>query len=398
MGEPVVDPAKFKTYMTQAGRATAPTIRQEMMGNFVDAMDKFHTGMDAAYKSVGLDNPYITPSLNSLKETLDRPSLGQRLGDLYYDRLIPQGLGEAVGGAAGYGAAAATGLKEAGFGGAYLGKWVLGPIFSSLIKPMMEYGYNMPGLKQSMGYLKSVIEGNDGLANSAASIFSGAAKTIPSKVGVQKKDIDELDDLLKNLGIHQDKLTSVSGDMGKYIPDHAQAVSQTALNAVNYLNSQRPVVSKQSPLDSDLPVSKPQKADFHRILTVAQQPLVAFEHLKRGTLTPQDVNTLKTIYPAYYQKMSHELMDAMVDHLGNGKVIPYRLRQSLSLFLEQPMDSTLSPNSIQAVQTMYGQIRPQQQAQNQMQGKTKKSTSKLDKLSTNLQTGDQARASRANQG
>jgi hypothetical protein len=72
----------------------------------------------------------------------------------------------------------------------------------------------------------------------------------------------------------------------------------------------------------------------------------------------------------------------------------YRVRQGLSLFLGAPMDSTFTPASIQAAQSVFAQQAAQKQAM-QAPAKPKKSTSKLDKVSQSYRTGSEAAALRS---
>lgn len=395
-GEPTVDPTKFNTYINQNGKATSQTIRQQMMGKFVDAVDRFHSATSKAYEAAGVENPFQSASMNTIKDSLSKPSIGSKLADLWYTRLGPTGLGEALGGATGFGLGHMTGFPEAGFGGAYLGKWVLGPAFTSIIKPIMEKAASMPAFNQSLAYAKAVMEGNAHLTNAAVGVFGSAAKTLPSHLWPQHSALEKLDQKLKDTASNESGMLNVAGNLDHYSAPHAQAVSQTAMTAVKYLNSLRPSNPKMSPLDSEIPVSKAQQAPFYRSLAVAQQPLVAMDHIKHGTLLPQDVATIKAIYPGYYNKMSQELTSAMTDHLSTGKSVPYKTRQAMSLFLGQAMDSTMSPASIQSAQAIYANNGPT--SQKQAPATTKKGTSKLGKLSENMMTNEQARSSRAMQG
>ena len=45
-------------------------------------------------------------------------------------------------------------------------------------------------------------------------------------------------------------------------------------------------------------------------------------------------------------------MSAMVDHIQTGASVPYKTRQSLSIFLGQPLDATMQPQSIQTIRLL----------------------------------------------
>jgi hypothetical protein len=280
--------------------------------------------------------------------------------------------------------------------GGYLGKWALGPVFTSVIRPIMEHGPNMPAFRAATGYTKALLSGNAALTNSAAKLFEAGGKTVPSHFMPSDKDVKKLDEQVKGAALRPTSLMNVASKMEDYMPNHAQALTQTAGTAVSYLNSIRPQPVRTNPLDKEMPPSQGQVAAYTRQLEIAQQPLMVFQHMKNGTLQPADIKTLQTIYPDYYNKMKQEVMTAMTDHVSNDEHVPYKLRQSASLFMGQPLDSTMTPNSIQSIQSHYAakSTQPQQQAAGM---KVKKGTSKLGQTSENMMTANQSRQQRSNQ-
>lgn len=390
-GDPTVDTTKFNSYYNQNGRATSQTVKQKMMGNFVDSVEKFNKATADAYEKAGLESPHAELAMNNLKESMGEVTPGARAARLWYNKIGPQGLAEGLGGGTGFALGHATGIPGAGFSGAYLGKWVLGPVFGSVIKPLLEKGANTPGFHQALSYGKAVLAGDAALTKATANVFGSGLKTIPSHLYHDNKDLEKLDKNLHTTMADPNKMFNVAGNIGNLMPDHAQAISQTAMNAVNYLNSKRPMNTKNNPLDSDIPISKAQNAPFMRSLSIANQPLLVMDHIKSGTLLPQDVADIKTLYPSYYPKMSQELMSSMTDHISNEGSISYKVKQSVSMFLGQPMDSTMTPNSIQSIQTVFAANKSQPQAQPTAK---KDSPAKMGKLSENLQTPGQASTSR----
>lgn len=392
-GEYVPSPAKFQTYLNQNGKATTETIRQKMMGNFVDGLQNHFDQIGKIYDAAGVENPYPPVGMNTLKESLQKTSAGTKLADTWFTKVGPQGVADFLGGATGGLLGHATGIPEAGFAGAYLGKWALGPVFGSVIKPLMEKGPDVAAFRAAMAYGKNVIEGNAQLTKSAANLFSSGMKTVPSHYLPSDADLDKLSKQVQQASLNPATLPGVTGNVGHYLPEHAQSVGQTAGAAVTYLNSLKPQNPRQNPLDSHIPVSKAQEAPYRRALSIAEQPLMALQHIKNGTLLPQDVQTLKAVYPDYYNKMSQELMGAMANHLSKDETVPYRTRQSLSLFLGQPMDSTMTPTGILSAQSAYAP-QPMDAGQSQPGSKPKKSTSKLEGIAKSSMTASQSRESR----
>ena len=188
----------------------------------------------------------------------------------------------------------------------------------------------------------------------------------------------------RRVHFHAFMLEVHEGDLGHYLPDHQQALGTLAQNAVGYLNSLRPNSQKMAPLDSKPVASQASEMEFMRQLANAQQPMMLLQHIGQGTLLPQDLKTVNTIYPGYVQKVSQKLTSEM---LNSGKNVPYGTRMSLSMLMGQPLDSTMTPQAIVAAQPVPSQPPPQAPHG----GKTKHSTSKLGGIAASAQTPGQAR-------
>lgn len=391
--ELVVDPAKFNTYVNQAGKATSETVRQQILGKFLDGMEDFHDAVSNIYEKAGLPPPEA-PGMGALKESLGKQSIGAKLADAWYDKLAGKTIGTTLGAGVGGVLGHALPIPGAGGAGIYLGGKLGSSVLPSFIQPMLEKAANSAAFNQAAAFGETVLKGNNLLERSTKNLFSGG-KLIPS-MAASDKDISGLDDRLKKLQENPNPMVNVAGDIGHYMPDHAQAMAQTTMNAVNTLNAQRPQTVKQSPLDSGFPPSKAAENAFKRTLGIAQQPLTVLKHMNDGTLMPSDIKTLQSLYPNYYMKISQELHNAMTNHLAKDGKIPYHLRQSMSLFLGEPLESSLRPQNIQAAQSVFAQ---QQAANAEMgsPGKSKMSTAQMAKVSDAYRTPGQASQARQSQ-
>jgi hypothetical protein len=390
---------KFNTYARSGFRngrwnptSYGTTDRQALMGNFIDAMDNHFNAVDKLYESAGVENPFQPVGMGTLKESLKRPSTGARLADIWHDKLSASTLGNTLGGGIG-GAIGHT--IGGGFEGAYLGKEVLGPVFSSVLKPLLEKypEIDLGAFRQALAVARSIQKGQNNLVNASKSLFEGSSKTFPEHIVPDSKQIEKLDERTKNTE-GPEALQDVSGKTGYYLPGHETAIAKTAGDATAYINAQRPQTSKQAPLDDIGKVSQVDKAKFQRTLAISQQPLMAMKYMREGTLMQQDVDTIKTLYPDYYAKMSEQIMQSLTDHLHKDGDVPYHSRQMLSLFLGHPMDSTLTPQSIMAAQGVFMQQNQQKAAQAQAEAKPTKNTSKLSKVSDSYMTQNQAASKR----
>ncbi len=249
---------------------------------------------------------------------------------------------------------------------------------------------NPSGFKSMMDYISQAIKGNNLINRTVDSLFEGAALPLSSHILQSDKDREKLDKNLQALQSNPSPLFDIHGDLGHYLPDHAAQAAQTASNAVNYLNSLRPGTTQPNPLDKPVEPTVIQKEAFNQALDIANQPLSILKSLKDGTITPIQIKHLQAIYPGLYQKISQKLTNGIIDSVHNEKNIPYHTKMGLSLFLGQPLDSTMTPQGIMAAQSQMQQAPMPQQQQMLRQGHHS-SMKNIGKLATQDQTPQQAR-------
>lgn len=220
---------------------------------------------------------------------------------------------------------------------------------------------NATALKQTADYIRSTIKGENATSNAIKSLFKSTGTVIPSSLIPSDKQREKLDKKLRDLQVDNSSILHTGEQIASLLPDHANSMSQTAFKAVTYLNSLRPKTDKANPLDSDIEVSEPEKANFNRALDIAEQPLLPLEAIKEGTLTTNDVVTLQNVYPSLYQKLSTKILHEVMNTTHDEERIPYKTRLGLSLFLGQPLDSSMSPQGIMAAQA--ASTMPNQQPQ-----------------------------------
>lgn len=385
-----VDPGKMNTYLNQLGSPKAE-LKQDMMSNFLDAHDNFHNTIQKIYDRNGVENPIKQAATGALKETTNELTPGTKLGDWLYDKGLSH--------AAGSGAGALTGETlghHIGFPGvgALIGEHALGPIFSKVLPtiaaPLATMASSSIGAKAGIDYVTGAMRGDTLIKRAAGNLFKAEREILPQQIIPDQKDRDKLSKNLATVKENPTALANVGGHVGTYMPDHATAIAQTTAGATNYLNSLKPSTDPAAPLDSKLPVNPVAKATYNRALDIAQQPLMIFKHLRDGTLQPQDVVALKTMYPSLYDKFSSEMTTNMTAHMAKGGTIPYQTRLGMSMFLAQPLDSTMQPASIIAAQ-MVGQPQGPPAPQGGQPKPSKKGEEGLSKLAQTYQTPSQKR-------
>ncbi len=218
------------------------------------------------------------------------------------------------------------------------------------------------GFKALVDYVQHTIRGETAVSDGVKSIFEAGKIVLPTKIPdkeTRQKLADKIDELVAN----PDPMFDIGGKTAHYAPDHGTALAQTASQAVNYLNSLKPNIDKKNPLDTEMKPDPIKQAQYNRALDIAQSPLLALKGIKNGNVNPADVITMKNIYPALYQKLSNKMNEQLIETVHQGKTIPYKTRLGISSFIGQPLDSTMTPQSLQAVAMSNQSPNPQSQQQ-----------------------------------
>lgn len=238
---------------------------------------------------------------------------------------------------------------------------------------------------------EATIKGENLAGKAAKNVFKAGQEVLPQSKMPTQKDRDKLDKQIQKLQVEPHAMMDVGGHTGHYLPDHQTALAQTTTNAVNLLAQLKPNETPQRPLDPKPIASFVQKSQYNRALDIAQQPLIVLSHLKEGTLTPKDVQAVKTLYPALYTSLSNKLRDNMMEQIHKGETIPYQTRMGLSLFLGETLDSTLTQSSILAAQSAHMLARDAKAQDQSAPPQGKHSMNALNKLAPMAQTPGQAR-------
>lgn len=234
------------------------------------------------------------------------------------------------------------------------------------------------GFKAMVDFLHNTYKGQNLLSKGTQAIFKAGAQVIPTNLIPTATERMKLDKIVSSFSDDPSKFINGqnSADLGHYLPEHQEALSQQMMGAVGYLNHLKPQPYKPSPLDKAIPPTQAQTARYNRALDIAQQPLMVMQHIKDGTLQESDIVDLKSLYPEMYNTMAQRVSNQMTNKHSDEEIIPYKTRMGISLFLGQPVDSTMTPDSIMAAQMTKKTMPQSPQAQG---GKPKGSPKALGK-------------------
>lgn len=210
---------------------------------------------------------------------------------------------------------------------------------------------NSAGFKAMADFISHTYKGNGAITNGIKNLFKSGATVLPAHLESNEKKKKVIKDQIHAFNQDPSKMLEIGGELHHYLPGIASELASTAMRAQQYLNSLKPNTDKQAPLDEKRKPSYHEDYKYDRAVSIAAQPLEVLKHIQKGTLTTDDVTTLKTIYPSLYEGLSSKLMMQVIDQSAKGKIIPYSLRTQLSRFLGQPLDSTQTPAFIASMQT-----------------------------------------------
>lgn len=440
LGEPEVSPGKVSTYLKQIGKPNAE-IKQEVLGNYVDAAEKYQEQINALHESLGLKSPLSSPPTHLIKATLKKLSPGAEAADSIYHLGIPKfaaGAAGAVGGSeAGYREGGVKGAVIGGLGGAVAG--AIAPHIAEAIgrrirNSAVPYAVrvlssNAPKqLGAALQYAESAAKGASRLSTGIDALFkAGGTRAIDADAS--ESDKQKVHDFISNGEMNrqmqqqanqpppqqtqgfahggevkknpmaepmpdntpQPVLKSVGG-VSEGMPEHAMLLGAAKSRVNNYLNSIRPQDNMPKLAFDKDPSKIKQEKGYQRALGLAVQPLDILNHIKSGTLTSENLGHFKSMWPEIHDHISKKVTERIIKAQMDGERPSYRVRQSLSHFLGVPLDSTLTPQAMQSVQAMYASKSSSPAPQPKKQAKN---TGKMDKISKDHYTLDQASAKRA---
>lgn len=133
-----------------------------------------------------------------------------------------------------------------------------------------------------------------------------------------------------------------------------KAAQDTAARSTQYLQSKipaSPTAGQSLQPQFDRPRVPPsQMQAFLDAVNTVDDPTSVLRSLERGRISPDQVEALQTVYPQMYQQVQQQVMAGLSNAKGP---VSYQARIKLGVLLKIPTDPTLQPDFIREVQTVY---------------------------------------------
>lgn len=251
------------------------------------------------------------------------------------------------------------------------------------------------GFKAMIDFINIAEKSTRNLKKASAAVFDAGSKVLVSHEMPAKKDLEKLDKAVEELQKNPNGVfANNDSELGYYMPEVQAGVAMASTRALQYLQTLRPSKEQPGPLNTKIPPTPGAQARYERALAIGQNPIVVLNNIKEGTLLETDLKDMGAMYPGLYKHLTTQLTDDMVKAQSEDKLIPYKTRMGLSLFLGQPLDTTMDPLSIQAAQAVFMGKQSESQQSGQTMGSPKRGTATLGKRNTSLQTPLQASENR----
>lgn len=89
---------------------------------------------------------------------------------------------------------------------------------------------------------------------------------------------------------------------------------------------------------------------FERYSSAAENPVSVLEDVANGSVTPEQIETLKALYPLVYERLQQGVLDAIMDE---NVEMSYEQRLNISTLFDVPADPTMTPQFISSMQAQF---------------------------------------------
>jgi hypothetical protein len=245
-----------------------------------------------------------------------------------------------------------------------------------------------PHIQEANRIVNAVVKGDRMITDSVKSVFN--PKSTYKIAQANPKNVEKLKGYIDQIHKNPESLLGIGSEI---TPEFNTGYARAASTAAQFVKSLEPAKPQNLPFDTGGKTAPSTHNDiYNHVLKVTEQPLSVLHKIKEGTVIPEEINALKTIYPSLYERLQAQITEELVEAKTKKITIPYRTKIGLSALLGTPLDSTMTPQSIQAVQAMSKGSQQGQQGQGPATPqKGPHNLNPLDKLANMAKTPDQNR-------
>jgi len=165
---------------------------------------------------------------------------------------------------------------------------------------------------------------------------------------------NDLQAFVGNPQIATDRLAASTSRLTGVAPKAAQAVQTKAVQAAQFLWDKTPKPPAPTGIVPQKWKPRQEEIDkWERYARAVDDPLSVVADLKKGKLTTEAAEALRTVYPQIFQEVVGQVMEKVAEL---GDKLPYKNRLQLSILLGVPLDRSTTPQFVSAMQQSYGPV------------------------------------------
>lgn len=172
----------------------------------------------------------------------------------------------------------------------------------------------------------------------------------------------ELQRAISNLPVTEAKVHQSLEGVRNFDVDLADLMYTVAMRRLHFLASKlprNPGIGSRVKNWQDYKPAAYEQMRFARYVAATEDPLNVLRSLETGTITPEEVEALEAVYPEIYQYTQAVLIQYLPKLERD---LPYDKKVQLSILFKVPVDSSMRPGFVKAIQAMYQERQAAKQA------------------------------------
>lgn len=225
-------------------------------------------------------------------------------------------------------------------------------------------------------------------------LTGGRAAILQPAIKYSDQKYDEITGNVKQITQNPQKMVDEMSQTTQHLhnaaPNITQGIYQNTSQALKYLNDIMPKPSPSvspMPLDQQWTPTKAQKQSFMKSYDAIDNPLGVLKNVKNGIVSAEAMQALQAVHPQLLQEMRQSILSKM--NVEKAQSLPYTRKLSLSQFLGQPLDTSMTSQAILSNQSTFGAPQLSQQNRPNTRGKSTQSGLKEMKFANRSRTATQ---------
>lgn len=357
----VVSTKKINTFLSQTGAARSET-QEQALREYIEAARAFSSQVEqsagaaqADFSRAGVDS--LLEKTSAIADEAEKKLAleskvrqAARLDDIGMN-MFPGTAAAAMGAVAGsIPGAAAVGLTAKAVGGAVT------DLLASRSNPiaMAKTLSRIEGF--ALGPAKAMARAIESITKAAEATWETVVKR---EVGTAAKQIVQEEDALTRFNRAQAQVRDAAGNgigqmaayqaalakMGDHAPKTQRALVDLQMRVAGFLQSKLPTnpfaAASTNPRASSWRPSESEMARYNRYHQAATDPMGAIKAAANGRVSPESIETLKTLYPGLYNDFRQQLFERVA---MTGKQIPRQSAVALSAMFDLPLTPSMRPD------------------------------------------------------